>query len=72
MQGIIAFLFFVQKGTPFEEVVAPTGHPLIIVYKDLEDASDDRFYIMIESEILHDTSDFTQALFFIVSCTLCV
>ena len=35
--------------------------------KDIDDSSQDRYYIMIEQVMLHDTPDFTLALFLLLS-----
>ena len=35
--------------------------------KDIDDSSQDRYYILIEQVILHDTPDFVLALFLLLS-----
>ena len=62
-------LYFAQKGTPLAEINPPTNHPIIIAMMDVHDDShlQDQFYVMIEEEVLHDTTDFTQALFLLLA-----
>lgn len=61
------FVLYLQRGTPYEEIVPPTSHPVIVVLRDMDDLSQDRFYIMIERVMLHDTLDFTHALFLMLA-----
>ena len=41
--------------------------PVIVVLKDMDDSSQDRYYIMIEQVMFNDTPDFTHALFLLLA-----
>ena len=56
-----------QRGTPSTEINPPHNHPIIVVMKDIDDSSLDRFYIMVENVTMNDTADFTQALFMLLA-----
>ena len=49
------------------EIEPPHKHPIIVVMKDIKDASLDRFYVMVEDVTLNDTADFTLALFMLLA-----
>ena len=45
--------------------------PVVVVLKDMDDSSHDRYYIMIEQVMFNDTPDFTHALFLLLAvCSL--
>lgn len=61
------YCLFHVNGTPHDEIIGNSNQPMIVVMYDVDESVDNRYYIMIEQQLLLDSNSFTYTLFLLLA-----